>query len=322
MQKKLTIQKIADLCGVSVATVSRVLNGKDCVRPEIRKKILYFVEDFGWDSNRIQSRIARKAVKHAVVVTSLNILDTPLSLKALVSQLQSELNYKVSVAFDSRMDSLMECERIQPELVVLYGISDLFADVVRELRGIGVRVIALGESFIHNCPIVSVDYRDAGRRAAQDLKQAGIEKIAFAGPLGELPHPKSLESISLRAMHDLLAGIMEIYPELNPARDAVSDSYGSYTAFRDMFLSGEYRGWIIFGSPLLNAAGTLPESAVRDSRIVALLTNQRTPVPPIAWRTYCRVDASTRLVELLKNTEYSEIPENAEFFVPFYKLGE
>ena len=321
MRKKLTIQKIADFCGVSVATVSRVLNGKDCVRPEIRRKILHFVQDFGWDSNRIQSRLLRKTEKHAVVVASLGLLDSTISFKTLVSLLQSELGYKVSVTFGSRMDALVECCQTLPELVVLYGISDLFAEIVQELRGKGVAVIALGESFVHTCPIVSVDYRDVGRRAAQDLKQAGIRKIAFAGPLGEPVHPVSPEAVNIRSMHDLIAGILEIYPDLAP-EDIVSDNYGNDAVFREMFFKKKYAGWIIYETPLLTTAGCAPESVLNSTRIVSLLPDLRTPVLPIAWRTYCKGNAMARLGELLKNTRYEDIPANAEYFVPFRKLGE
>lgn len=48
MQKKLTIQDIAKLAGVSPATVSRVLNQKATVDPEIREHVMRIVNEHGF----------------------------------------------------------------------------------------------------------------------------------------------------------------------------------------------------------------------------------------------------------------------------------
>ena len=321
MQKKMTIQRIADYCCVSVATVSRVLNGKEGVRPEIRERILHFVRDFGWDSNRIESRLCRKTEKHAVVVVSLGLLDSAGPLLPLASLLQSEFGYKVSVVFGSRMELLRECTQTLPELVVLYRISDLFVEIVRELRQKGVQVVTLGESFLHSCPIIADDYRDAGRRAAEDLKRAGIRRIAFAGPLGEQIHPASPDAVNIRSMHDLIAGILDVCPELDPAKDFVSDNYGNDSVFREMFFRKQYAGWIIYDAPLLTTAGTAPESVLNATRIVSLLPSRRVSVPPIAWRTYFQGDLLQPLRLFLKQNR-SECPENTEVLVPFRSPGD
>lgn len=48
MQKKLTIQDIAKLAGVSPATVSRVLNQKSTVAPELREHVMRVVNEHGF----------------------------------------------------------------------------------------------------------------------------------------------------------------------------------------------------------------------------------------------------------------------------------
>lgn len=48
---KLTIQDICRLTGVSVATVSRVLNNRPRVSPETRRKVLATIEQFGYTPN-------------------------------------------------------------------------------------------------------------------------------------------------------------------------------------------------------------------------------------------------------------------------------
>src|SRR5439155_9148558 len=47
-----TIRDIADLAGVSIATVSRVLNDRPDVAPETRESVLQVVREHGFSTNR------------------------------------------------------------------------------------------------------------------------------------------------------------------------------------------------------------------------------------------------------------------------------
>src|SRR5436305_357673 len=51
-----TIRDIADLAGVSIATVSRVLNDRPDVAPETRESVLQVVREHGFSTNRGASR--------------------------------------------------------------------------------------------------------------------------------------------------------------------------------------------------------------------------------------------------------------------------
>ena len=57
MAGKITIQTIAENCGVCIATVSRVLNGSSSVSESVRRKVLDYIEDTGWKSSRIRNRM-------------------------------------------------------------------------------------------------------------------------------------------------------------------------------------------------------------------------------------------------------------------------
>ena len=43
-RSKVTIHEIADLAGVSIATVSRVVNGRDDVAPETRELVMRVIQ--------------------------------------------------------------------------------------------------------------------------------------------------------------------------------------------------------------------------------------------------------------------------------------
>ena len=52
LRPRVTIREIADLAGVSVATVSRVMNGRDDVAPETRELVQKIVREHGYTTNR------------------------------------------------------------------------------------------------------------------------------------------------------------------------------------------------------------------------------------------------------------------------------
>ncbi len=56
--KKMTISKIADLAGVSKATVSRVLNEYPHVRPELRERVQRVIEETGFQPNNVARLLA------------------------------------------------------------------------------------------------------------------------------------------------------------------------------------------------------------------------------------------------------------------------
>src|SRR3954466_8432803 len=52
LRPRMTIREIADLAGVSVATVSRVMNGRDDVAPDTRELVQRVVREHGYTTNR------------------------------------------------------------------------------------------------------------------------------------------------------------------------------------------------------------------------------------------------------------------------------
>jgi predicted DNA-binding transcriptional regulator AlpA len=45
---RMTLERVAELAGVSRSTASRVINGQDGVRPELRRRVLAVIEDTGF----------------------------------------------------------------------------------------------------------------------------------------------------------------------------------------------------------------------------------------------------------------------------------
>ncbi|MBE6611106.1 MAG: LacI family DNA-binding transcriptional regulator, partial [Ruminococcaceae bacterium] len=49
--KRITVKDLARICGVSIGTVDRALNGRARINPETKKKILDAAEEYGYIKN-------------------------------------------------------------------------------------------------------------------------------------------------------------------------------------------------------------------------------------------------------------------------------
>src|ERR1700681_1638573 len=61
MTKKLTIRDIAQLAGVSKATVSRVLNHNPAVDPHTRERVARMMEEHGFAPDLIAAQLGRRS---------------------------------------------------------------------------------------------------------------------------------------------------------------------------------------------------------------------------------------------------------------------
>lgn len=60
MARKLTLEKIAEMAGVSRSTVSRVVNNHNSVRPEVRQRVLAVIEETGYQPNLAARSLAAR----------------------------------------------------------------------------------------------------------------------------------------------------------------------------------------------------------------------------------------------------------------------
>ena len=66
--KRVTLNQVAEACGVSTATVSMVINGKGSITREVREKVMHAAEELGYLKNTYAAGIATSATKHLAVL--------------------------------------------------------------------------------------------------------------------------------------------------------------------------------------------------------------------------------------------------------------
>jgi LacI family transcriptional regulator len=196
-----SIKEVAQRAGVSLGTVSNVLNRPDIVSPQTRKRVLEAIEELGFvrnDSAR-QLRAGRSRTVAIVVLDVSNpfFTDVVRGAEAIVEGAGGMVvvcNSGGDSAREHRHLDVLEEQRVQGILVT--PVSDGKQPRLDRMakRGIPVVLVDRGAGLANQCS-VAVDDVLGGQIAAQHLAERGHKRIAFVGG------PTSLRQVS-----DRLAG--------------------------------------------------------------------------------------------------------------------
>lgn len=94
---KLNINQIAQKAKVSVATVSRVINGADCVKPETRERVLKIIKEYDYVPNSSAQNLSKSSSQNIGVI--LSDLENPFFQRVLrgVTRVADERGYNILI---------------------------------------------------------------------------------------------------------------------------------------------------------------------------------------------------------------------------------
>ena len=104
----ITMQELADLAGVSIATVSRVFNGSEKVSVSTRKKILDLAEKFNFHPNETARTMAAGKSKLLAVILP-DIVNPYFSILLQYIEELCEKNGYSMIFFNSNGDAENDC---------------------------------------------------------------------------------------------------------------------------------------------------------------------------------------------------------------------
>ena len=186
MKKKPTIHDIAEMAGVCIGTVSRVINNKDRVHPETRRRIAALIAKTGYRP----SAMARGLVlnrSHNILLGVHDIADPYCSTIAKLASRKSRKHGYSVVLGDWNNDHAVEADYLQrvPDgrvdgLIVSPLPGEKNGRWYTELVRANFPVVAL-DNLAPTVDLNSVTYDDAaiGRMAVGYLVQKGHRRIAF-----------------------------------------------------------------------------------------------------------------------------------------------
>lgn len=191
-----TIYDIAEKAGVSIATVSRVLNGSDRVSPDSRKAVLHAAELLDYQPHLSARNLARRKseVVSAVIPMMTNLFFGEV-LRGLQDRLiESEYQLIVHSARTlDEVDSQLEraLNRGQSDGVLLFS-TPIENGRIEQLSQASVPVV-LVDSFHPELDSVTTDNRLGGEMATQHLMSLGCKRIALV-----MANPRSRPSVDRR----------------------------------------------------------------------------------------------------------------------------
>lgn len=183
-----TIRDVAREAGVSVATVSRVINQKGYVHKETASRILHVIDQMGYEPNAVARSLSnRKSNAIALIVPSINNPFFPEVARAVEDVAQTH-GYKVFLCnTDDRRDKLLayldSLKNKYVDGVIINSQKLTKADVVM-LREQKISVVLFDRTLEDDiCTSISVKNRLGGRAATEHLVEVGCSRIGhLQGP--------------------------------------------------------------------------------------------------------------------------------------------
>lgn len=232
-----TMEKVAELAGVSKITVSRALRGSDLVRPELRERIVRIAAEAGYRMNlAARSLRTRRTQTIAVVIEQLQRDDRPITdplLLAMIGGLLEVLTPADHAMLLTTHDHFLGSNAIGADGVVVLGQGEGGRSLER-MGSFGLPVVAWGEPVPGlTIPVIGSDNRLGGRLAAEHLIAGGRKRLLF---LGDAQHPEvagRLEGVRevLAASEAVLAGVVPCAFATEAGAKAVEEALDSGLQF-------------------------------------------------------------------------------------------
>lgn len=253
--KKVTIKDIADIAGVSISTVSRVLNGKGNVDLELKEKVLRVIKDTGFQPSSFARSFRKKSVQIDILLSEwkeqylrvLHGLTESLCSEQLSMNLKTDLNslgdFVVAIGeeFDTKINASMIIGQESPSCSVVFDYFSTTESIVRDLLDKG------AENFAFLCENLS-NYRAYRLYSAFmktmfkcKIESYEVKVLDSKDSYGVLMESSILPDVILCSNDDIAASVMKVLKDEGiKVPDQVSViGYGNFTygSFLDPALS-------------------------------------------------------------------------------------
>src|SRR4051794_10726299 len=188
---RVTIREIADLAGVSIATVSRVVNGREDVSPETREAVNAVVREHGYAANRSARGLSARRTGFVGVLVPLVY---PVYFSAILSGAaealyEHELRLVLSPTHHEHEREVTLLDRLMHGMTdgALIVLPEESSDELAGLKDQGYRFVVVDprEKLDERIPSVSAAHTSGADQAMQHLLGLGHRRIGvITGPRG------------------------------------------------------------------------------------------------------------------------------------------
>lgn len=194
MKKNVTISQIAKEAGVSVSTVSRVLNNKPDVLPETREKILQIIDVHNFRASAQARGIASRrsntigmVIAHDVEYVFMNQYYTQV-LQGVIHETQKRGYYVLSLYCQDVLEAMDAFQQQRIDGILMVSATVDHREAVETLVKNEVPVVSIGSfPYCSEVPCVEIDDYRSASAAMEHLFSAGHRRIAYISGLGKVP---------------------------------------------------------------------------------------------------------------------------------------
>lgn len=187
MEKKKTIDDIAQELSVSKTTVSRAISGKGRIGSQTRERILAYIKENDYRPSAIAKGLAQQKTFNIgfVMPGDCNIVELPFFQKCLlgVSEMASTLDYDVLIAVVSehhigQLERMVNNHKIDGVILSRTLVEDAVVDYLCRK---GIPFATVGTAREKNMLQIDHDHRSACRELTTILLTGGVRKMALIG---------------------------------------------------------------------------------------------------------------------------------------------
>lgn len=181
-----TIDDVAEHCGLSRATVSRVLNKERTVKPSTRAQVEEAVDALGY-SPSYMARGLSGGKKNVIAILVPDVTGNYYSsLLKSADRVAQEKDYHLLIKthdFRRSVLTLLKEDRVDGFIIRNSGDPELDESIVRKLKKQGVPVVFISKPYHDGVPTISVDNVGGARSMAHHFVEHGFKSILYvSGP--------------------------------------------------------------------------------------------------------------------------------------------
>jgi len=261
-----SIKDVANLAGVAVGTVSRVINNSGAVKPATRRKVEEAIQELNYVPNEIARNFKMRKSKMVALL-----------LPSIWHPFFSELAYYIEDELDREGFKLMLCNSGGKPEKELYYLDMLQQNKVAGIVGItyndiennisqGIPIVSIDRHFNKKITCVTSDNFEGGRLALRELVKAGARKPAFLGSVTSV----FSETMNRREgfVHEAKAMGIDciVYEKPDPVED--DDAY--FEEFLDAYpdVDGIFAITDMFAAKYIERAGRRGIRAPEDVKVI------------------------------------------------------
>jgi DNA-binding LacI/PurR family transcriptional regulator len=216
---KISLKKVAEKAGVSIATVSRVINNSPNVNPETRIRIEKIIKDLKYSPNRVAKRLRNRSASGNLIGVLIPDIQNPFYVEVLrgIEDVAYKKKYALIVCNFSQDETK---EKLYLDILQSESVDGLIASPTHEhdqkvisVVKTGLPIVCVDRGLVDvDVDVVLVENRKGAFAAVDYLAKKGYKRIAYISGIPKLPSSRdrelgyrdALETNKLPLLNDLI----------------------------------------------------------------------------------------------------------------------